>query len=405
MQNKRFIVLTLVVLTTVSVLLAGCRFKLPEAKLTGQSNLEQISETIPNHRPIVDLTNMYEPALPGYSFTFPRDHASHPTYKTEWWYYTGHLETEDHRPFGYELTFFRVGVPLRDPPLHTDWALQTLYAAHFAISDEQGKQFHVAEKLNRRHVGAAGAAENRYWVFNEDWSVIQPKADRGQFHLKADNDQYKIDLWLSAQKPVVIHGQDGVSQKADCKGCASHYYSYTRLATVGKLWINGKPQTVNGLSWMDHEFGSNQLTEKQVGWDWFSIQLADNTEVMLYVLRNQDKSPQSIDPNSSATMIDGNGKTKHLTAQQFSITSNKTWKSDKTQGLYPMGWEINIPSEKLKLTLTPTFEGQELVTNRSTQVAYWEGSTKVEGKRDLAPISGKAYVEMTGYAEKFRQKL
>jgi len=383
-------------------LLFGCQAKPEPLEMAGQSNLSEVSEQIPNHQPTHENTNPYEAALPGYTFSFPNDHASHPTYKTEWWYYTGHLETEQHQKLGYELTFFRIGVPLRNPPLRTAWSLQNLYAAHFAISDEQHKQFEVAEKLNRRHVGAAGAADNRYWVFNEDWFVVQPDPTQGKFHLQADNEKYKIDLWLAAQKPVVIHGMDGVSQKADCKGCASHYYSYTRLATSGKLWQNGKPTKVTGLSWMDHEFGSNQLTEKQTGWDWFSIQLDNNTELMLYVLRNQDKT---LDPNSSGTLIDADGKSKHIKASDFKITSSKTWKSNKTQGVYPMNWEIDIPTEKLHLKLTPTFEAQELVTNRSTQVAYWEGSTQVEGTLDTQPIKGQAYVEMTGYAEKFRQKL
>lgn len=361
---------------------------------------------------LVWASDIFKMALPGYSFQFPADHASHPNYKTEWWYYTGHLKTDSGKTYGYELTFFRSGAGLKHPPTTSAWRLQDIYATHFAISDEDHQKFYMAEKLNRNHVGAAHAETDFYKIWNENWSakLSTNPAQPNTHQLSASTNQFKIALDLTPEKPVVIHGKNGVSQKADCTGCASHYYSLTRLATTGTLWINGKPERVRGLSWMDHEFGSNQLTATQTGWDWFSIQLDNQTELMLYVLRNEKKDKsgkplQYLDPNSSGTLVYANGTTEHLSLGDFKIKALKRWVSPNTKAVYPMGWNIQIPKKNIHLTITPTFKNQELVTQQSTQVAYWEGSSQVKGTVNNKPVVGLAYVEMTGYAEKFRQKI
>jgi predicted secreted hydrolase len=343
----------------------------------------------------------FKQALPGFTYHFPQDHAAHPDFKTEWWYYTGHLQTASHQRYGYELTFFRIGREqppealkkvLKDSP----WTTRQLYAAHFALSDETGKRFQFSEKLNRMGIGIAGAHSQVCSVWNELWRVDQLGS---QMVLQAQfpDGKQSIHLLLSPEKPVVIHGKNGVSQKAGCVGCASHYYSFTRLKTEGNLMVDGKIQPVTGLSWMDHEFGSNQLAARQAGWDWFSVQLNDNTELMLYLLRNQDGS---IDPNSSGTMVPENGQARHLTLKDFQVkSSGKKWLSKASGGLYPMDWQIDIPSEKLGIAVTPTFENQELQTTASTTVAYWEGSVTVSGTRNGKAVKGQGYVEMTGYAK------
>jgi predicted secreted hydrolase len=341
----------------------------------------------------------FKQALPGYVFSFPGDHASHDQFKTEWWYYTGHLETKDKKHYGYELTFFRTGADSLPVSKPSPWDVKDIFLAHFAITDENNRTFHYFEKLNRSGLNSSGAKLDHYYVFNENWSVEQ-LGDR--YILRADTPDFGLHLNLSSAKPPVVHGVNGVSQKASCKGCASHYYSMTRLKSDGYLFFKGQSVPVVGTSWMDHEFGSNQLTAEQVGWDWFSVQLDNNTELMLYIIK---KTNGGIDTNSSGTIIYPDGSSKHISQSQFNITTSRSWKSPHTGGVYPMDWTIKIPSEKLELTLTPSIDDQELSTSKSTGVSYWEGSNAVKGTLNGKNVSGQAYVEMTGYAEKFHKKI
>ncbi|WP_303672826.1 lipocalin-like domain-containing protein [Vampirovibrio chlorellavorus] len=343
------------------------------------------------------LAFQYKAALPGYQYQFPRDHASHEAYKTEWWYYTGHLQTQSGKRYGYELTFFRIG---NDPQIRSEssspWNTNNLYATHFALSDENQKTFHYYEKLNRAGLNQAGARSDSYYVWNELWWA-ELLGQHMVLRASSPDGKQEAHLLLTSLKPPIIHGQGGVSQKAACVGCASHYYSLTRLKTEGLLFIDGKAEPVTGLSWMDHEFGSNQLSREQTGWDWFSIQLNDNTELMLYLLRREDGS---IEPNSSGTVVDAQGHSRHLTLNEFKvIETGQYWTSPASKGTYPVGWRIEVPSEKLALKVTPSFDHQELYTAGSTKVAYWEGSSSVSGSRAGKPLQGQAYVEMTGYAK------
>lgn len=342
---------------------------------------------------------IFRQALPGYTFAFPHDHVSHEDYKTEWWYYTGHLESKDNKHYGYELTFFRTGIDSAEEKKASPWDVKDIFLAHFAITDESGKTFHFYEKMNRSGLNSSGANTDHYYVYNENWSVEQIG---DKFILKADTPDLGLHLILSSLKPPVVHGQNGVSQKASCRGCASHYYSMTRLQSAGYIYMKNQAIPVAGLSWMDHEFGSNQLTAEQTGWDWFSIQLDNNSELMFYIIK---KTNNQIDINSSGTLVYSDGKSKHITQSQFLVTTKRTWKSPHTGGVYPMDWTINIPDEKLNLQLTPVLDDQELSTAKSTGVSYWEGATTVKGLMDGKPVHGQAYVEMTGYAEKFHKNI
>lgn len=334
----------------------------------------------------------YRQAVPPYVFAFPRDHAAHPDYRTEWWYYTGHL-TGGGKTFGYELTFFQVGI---NPALRTSasrWALHTLYFAHFAVTDTKGNRFLHQETIGRPALDMAGVREDRYKVWIGDWSA--ELLDKDVHHLRAVMTDGSISLDLTPEKPPVIHGHDGVSQKAEGVGRASHYYSLTRMATTGTLMLEGKSLEVQGLSWMDHEFGSNQLTQDQQGWDWFSVQLDNQRELMLYAMRKKDGS---LEPTSSGTIVDADGSWRHLPLEAFQIKASGTWRSPYSQGVYPSGWQISVPSEKIELRLTPAVQDQELGARSLIGVIYWEGSVAIEGTDRGQPIKGNGYVELTGYA-------
>jgi predicted secreted hydrolase len=335
----------------------------------------------------------YQLALPGRKLSYPRDHYSHPDYKIEWWYYTGHLETESGKRYGYQVTFFRFGV--RDRQRNRQERLFTdLYMAHFALSDIGAKNFRFRERINRGYDGKAGAATDRYYVWNEDWKV---EGDHKSHQINVSDRGTKLQLRLTSIKPPALHGQNGLSQKGEGEGRASYYYSMTRMHSAGELTINGKSEKVKGWTWMDHEFGSNQLSDDQVGWDWFSIQLDNNTELMLYLIRRKDGSA---DPYSSATLVSGDGATKHVVLKGFRIETLARWKSARSGANYPMKWKVLLPGDELELEITPAFPEQELITNRSTRVNYWEGAVSVKGWFKKRPVAGQGYVEMTGYAEK-----
>jgi predicted secreted hydrolase len=334
----------------------------------------------------------FQLALPGWKFDFPRDHASHPKFKTEWWYYTGHLTSTRGEPFSYQLTFFRVGVRRHDSQARSAWALNTIYFAHLALTDIQGRKFTYHEKTGRGALGMSGAATDQYKVWIDDW---QAELEGDVHHLTAAAGEMALDLKLTPEKPPVIHGENGVSQKAAGQGNASHYYSLTRLATAGQLTYRGQTYSVQGLSWMDHEFSSSQLAPYQAGWDWFSLQLNDGQELMLYVLRHQDGSA---DPCSSGTLVDPQGKSQHLKLADFNIQPLKKWQSPQSKAVYPAGWRINLPPLGYELELYPTIPDQELATSQNTQITYWEGSVRVSGRRYGQAVNGRGYVELTGYA-------
>lgn len=339
----------------------------------------------------------YQLALPGRQMSFPRDHFSHPDFKTEWWYYTGHLEAEDGKNYGYQVTFFRFGLRDRqsegkeNPALFTDF-----YMAHFALADKQEKKFVVLERTNRGYGQKAGAAVDRYLVWNENWKV-EGRGDNHSIEIKGPD--ITLRLQLSPAKPPALHGRQGLSQKGEGRGRASYYYSLTRLKTEGELRIRDKKEKVHGLSWMDHEFGTNQLGDDQIGWDWFSVQLENNMEVMLYLIRREDGS---VDPYSSGTVVYEGGASRHLHLADFQVEVLERWKSPKSGGHYPIKWRVRIPGENIAMEILPFFPDQELDTRKSTKVTYWEGAVRVRGTHRNKAIEGLGYVEMTGYAGRLK---
>ncbi len=336
----------------------------------------------------------FRPALPGYQYRFPQDHGTHDDFQTEWWYYTGHLRAANGNTFGYQLTFFRrAAAPETAARNPSRWTIRHLYFAHFAVTDEGGRRFHFSEKIARAGIGKAGADAGRLAVWIEDWLV---RADGEAHVLQAQAEGLALRLRLTPEKPPVIHGADGVSRKGAGPGESSHYYSFTRMRTDGTLTLGGTSLPVAGLSWMDHEFGSNQLGSEQVGWDWFSLQLADATELMVYQIRRRDGS---VEPASGGTWIRADGAAVPLSRNAIVIDVLEHWQSRQSRGRYPGRWRISVPSVRLAVEVIPTVSDQELITRRSTQVTYWEGSVTVTGAREGRPVSGLGYAELTGYAK------
>jgi predicted secreted hydrolase len=342
----------------------------------------------------------FKPALPGWRYVFPRDHGAHREFKTEWWYYNGHLEDSSGNSYGYQMTFFRVGlIPGRLLTGGSRWRVREVYLAHLTITDVRHKTFLFQEKADRGNLGLAGADEGRYRVWVENWKADQ----NGQWHqITAGDRELGFSLKLIPLRAPVIHGVNGVSQKGAGIGRASHYYSITRMETTGILKIKGKEISVRGLSWMDHEFGTNQLAENQTGWDWFSVQLSNGVDLMIYQLRQQGGG---VDPNSSGTMILSDSQKVHLPWSEIDLRSLSSWKSTQSSATYPASWAIDLPRHEMRLSLTPVLVDQELLTPKSTGVTYWEGKVKVQGTYKGRPIEGEGYVELTGYDRRFRPKI
>lgn len=334
----------------------------------------------------------YTNALPGYRYEFPRDYFNHEDYQTEWWYTTGNLTASDGRRYGFELTFFRYGVN-RDPEKTQAWDIHDLYLAHLALSDLDGGKFYHAERTRRPGPGLAGVSQSQKRIWNGNWELRW--TGENEIQLQATDARFSLSLTLSPEKPPVIHGENGVSQKATAAGRASHYLSLTRLSTWGRLALNGKTISVRGSSWMDHEFFTNQLEANQIGWNWLSIQLDDNTEVMLYQFRRNDGSR---DPFSAGTYVDAEGKATHLSAADFQLTpTGETWISPITSAKYPVAWTTEVPELGLRLSVTTRLESQEVSSSDALTPNYWEGAIAIEGTRDGKSMKGVGYLEMTGY--------
>jgi len=333
----------------------------------------------------------FKAAESGHRFSFPRDHFCHPDYRTEWWYFTGHLEADGGKRFGYQLTFFRSALKGAEGADST----RQIYFAHFALTDISGGRFHFFERMNRGGLGIAGAMTDKLQVWNGDWLLT---GKDGPGRIKAGQDGFGIDLKLSAQRPPVVHGKGGISRKGRGPGNASHYYSVTRLATRGTLTLEGAPLQVRGMTWMDHEFSTSSLEEGQTGWDWLSARLDDGTDLMLYVIRRADGRP---DPwGTSGTLVTPEGRQVHLRPDDFTLKPTGTWKSPRSGATYPSGWEVSLPSKGMRLVVQPEVKDQELRTGQ--RITYWEGACSVSGTNGGKRVKGEGYVELTGYAGKLR---
>jgi predicted secreted hydrolase len=337
------------------------------------------------------LAAQYRTAVPGYRFQFPRDHFAHPDFQTEWWYYTGNLKSAKGHRYGFELTFFRQAVS-RDPAQAATWDVKDIYLAHLALSDLDGRKFYHSERINRAGPGIAGADATSARVWNGNWQIHWEGADQ---KLQAIDKLFQLHLTLHPEKPPIIHGENRVSQKSEGAGHASYYLSLTRLAASGTLEIGGETLDVSGIAWMDHEFFTHQLDSSQVGWDWLCLQLEDDTELMLFRIRRKDGS---LDPYSSGTYVDAQGKSTHLRAADFALQPlTENWTSHVTHATYPIAWKIVVPKLEIGLEAHTVLPAQELAGKTKIAPSYWEGAVNLGGHRGKLRLGGVGYLEMTGY--------
>jgi predicted secreted hydrolase len=321
---------------------------------------------------------MVLPANAPAPLAFPRDHGAHPDAPVEWWYYTGHLSGTSGRTYGFQLTFFRV---------------HEVHLAHFAWTDAARRRFVYEEKTHLGLPGIASAAEARLDVSNEDWSA-KVGADGSHF-LEASGRVGRLELRLTPAKPPVLHGDNGVSRKGAGPQEFSRYVSITRLTARGSLTTGSRTEPLSGTAWFDHEWGSGVLPAGAAGWDWFALQLDDDSELMLYRMRKPDGSAT---PFSSGTFVPPRGAAVPVGWSGVRLTESAHWTSPRSHARYPAAWRIVVAPLAIDVTVEPIVADQELDTSASTGVTYWEGACAVRGTRAGRPASGKAYVELTGYA-------
>ena len=334
----------------------------------------------------------FEQVLAPRPFEFPRDHGPHRTFRSEWWYLTGNLDDEEGRHFGFQLTFFRFGLSDVIAERESAWKTQDVYMGHFALTDVGAREMTSFERINRGVLGTAGARVSPFQVWIDDWRIHSNGDALFPLSLQAGQAGISLSLNLEQGKPIVLQGERGMSQKSAEPGNASYYYSYTRLPVHGLLSLGeDSVRTVSGQAWMDREWSTSALGEHQVGWDWFSIQLDDDTELMFYRLRQKNGSG---DPHSAGTFVDANGQSQRLASTDVELTPLDYWSAP--DGVrYPIRWQLNIPSKALSMEVSAYVLDQEI--NHS--VRYWEGAVSAHGVHAGRPVAGNGYLEMTGYAD------
>ncbi len=329
----------------------------------------------------------------------PRDFAAHPDFKNEWWYYTGHLTGDDGHKYGFELTFFRIRTANMWHNHVPVWWFMFPHGmvAHLAISDKDGKQHFKTDLLQKNSSDNVGAATDKLNLWLRDWYV---REENGKHHLFANNGQIGIDLTFEPKKPATLHGENGYHWKG-VDGIPSYYISFTRMEGSGTITLGGQAKPVTGLAWMDHEYSSFRPRESTQGWDWFAIQLDNQREVMLYQMRRRDGG---VSTDSTGTLVEPDGTALPVVMPDYQIRSTGNWTSPSSGGRYPMGWVVTLPKVPAELTITPSFNEQEMVMDLS-DIVYWEGACDVTGTWAGQPVGGLAYVELTGYtapvAERF----
>ena len=366
------------------------------------------SAPVPSIAPPTDPPLAVADPLP---VVLPRDDGPHDRL-TEWWYYTGHLEGRaadgSSHEFGFEYVIFRA----------ERGSFPTTWASHLAITDETGDRFLYAQRLevgegvDRSRRDADGTPSGfdlaLTGVDPADETTLHRPAWRmtgsdGRDDLSASLSTAEataagsprglgLRLAIGQRKPPALHDRDGWIDFGPAGG--SYYYSRTAMDAAGTITLDGADMRVTGTAWFDHQWG-DFISVGGGGWDWFAVNLDDGTDLTLSLVRDADGSY----PLIYGTVVDPDGTTRHLERDAFTVEVTDHWTSPATGAEYPAGWTIRIPGEDdLHIELRPTVAAQELDTRATTGVIYWEGSQVVGGTRAGAPIGGKAYVELTGYA-------
>ncbi|MDT8409708.1 MAG: lipocalin-like domain-containing protein [Wenzhouxiangellaceae bacterium] len=389
---------SLVLLVLVTTLLAwlGLRANQPEPRASGIDSTGLLSAAPDSFRRVTGPE----------ALNFPADHGVHQGFRNEWWYFTGNLKAADGRRFGFQFTLFRFGLDPQNgqqETLDSDFSADAIWMAHLALSDASGRRFLSEQRFARGALGLAGATADQWWL--RDWTVTR-SASGWQLDMAAG--EFALSLALEPVKPIVLQGDNGYSRKGPEPGNASRYYSITRLATRGTLRLGartadaaestaktpfadgGDVLEVEGLAWLDREWGSSQLGEGLDGWDWFALQLDDGRDLMLYRLRTNEGRAS---PYSAGMLVMPGGQSRVLAADEFTLEPQRYWR-DRNGVEWPVAWRLMVPGENISLAVEPVFDQQRW----DASVQYWEGAVDVLEPEGGARV-GRGYLELSGYAD------
>jgi len=331
----------------------------------------------------------YPAVVPGGSLAFPRDHGSHPAYRTEWWYVTGWVRVRGGEPSGVQVTFFRNRPRLaEDNP--SRFAARQLVFAHAALADPAHGRLRHDQRAARAIFDLAGADESTTRTWIGDWSL----ALEGRHYVaKIPAREFSLDLAFEATQPILLQGQEGYSRKGPERWQASRYYSRPQLAVSGRVVVGDRARDVEGRAWLDHEWSSEVMSADAVGWDWVGVNLDDGGALMAFRMR--DREGGSVWAGGARRGVDG--RTEVLAPDAVHFTARRRWTSPRTGLTYPV--EFVVAAGGVDYALTPLMDDQELDSRASTGVVYWEGAVtaSVAGR----PV-GRGYLELTGYGSTLR---
>jgi predicted secreted hydrolase len=310
---------------------------------------------------------------PAPQFDFPADHGAHPDYRIEWWYLTANMQGPDGTPYGLQWTLFRSALA----PHTTDgWDSPQIWLGHAAITTAQ--EHYTSERFSRGGTGQAGVTAAPFEAWIDDWHLRGPDFDR--LEMRASGGQFSYDVRLTAQGPLVFHGDGGYSVKS-AKGQASYYYSQPFFALEGTLTLPQGDVAVTGTAWLDREWSSQPLASDQTGWDWFSLSLEGGEKLMGFRLRQADGSYFT-----SGTWITAQGETTALPDGTFDATP--LTQTDVDGRDVPTRWQVRVPDYDIDVVV----EAINPQAWMDLSVPYWEGPVEVSGSS-----AGIGYLEMTGY--------
>ncbi|GAB1441187.1 lipocalin-like domain-containing protein [Ignavibacteriales bacterium] len=325
-------------------------------------------------------------------FVFPGDHFAHYDYSTEWWYFTGNLSTSDGRRFGYQFTIFRNGILPGADSDSVVFSQKSVYSIHIGLSDLQNQKFYSFERYVRGLKGLAGSDESEKKIYIEGSEILFDFSNGSELpgmEIRSVTDDFRISFNLNPEKKMVLHGDKGLSKKSNKPGNASYYYSYTRLNTTGELILKGEKFKLSGSSWMDREWSTSALESDQKGWDWFSIQMEDGTELMYFRLRDSTGATNF----QKGTLIDKSGGYYTFSGDDFKL--NTIMDSEIDGVVYPSEWEIELRPLNLLFGVSVAMKNQV----HPFRLRYYEGAVNVVRKKGKNLTNGKGYVELTGYGD------
>jgi len=326
----------------------------------------------------------YAQVMPGRALEFPRDHGSHPAFRTEWWYVTGWLEDDAGKPLGFQVTFFRTRPRLAgDNP--SRFAPRQILIAHAALADPAAGRLAHDQRVARAGFGLAEAADGDTDVHIDDWRL---RREAGRYLAHIPGREFSLDLALDITQPPLLQGEAGFSQKGPDPRAASHYYSAPQLQVSGTVSRGGRAEQVRGAAWLDHEWSSDYVSQGAVGWDWIGINLEDGGALMAFRMRSRDGATLW----AGGTRRAADGSTEVLSAGEVVFEPRRSWRSPRTGTTYPVA--CSVRAGNLALDIEPLLEDQELDARNSSGTIYWEGAVRA---RAAGRVVGKGYLELTGY--------